>query len=106
MTETVGVDKGFVDRNAFDQGGGLVEDLIDRSARFGIGFHSSRHYDDLRTVALCLRGIHRRSDAEGLGFVAAGQHHPGTDDYGFAPQLRIVTLLDRRVEGVEVSVED
>jgi hypothetical protein len=45
-------------------------------------------------------------DAAGLRLVACGQHDPGADDDGPAAEARIVTLLDRRVEGVDIGVED
>ena len=42
----------------------------------------------------------------GPGLVAGRHHDPGANDHGPAPQPGVVALLDRREEGVEVSVKD
>ena len=49
---------------------------------------------------------HRRADAERLGLVAGREHDAAADDHRPAAQARVVALLDRRVERVEVGVED
>jgi len=49
---------------------------------------------------------HRRAHPERFGFVAGSQHHAAPHDDGAAPQARVISLLDRRVEGVLVRVQD
>jgi DNA polymerase-4 len=49
------------------------------------------------------RSAHRRADAVGLGLVAGGDHNAGADDDGVAAQKRVIPLLDRRIEGVDVG---
>ena len=41
-----------------------------------------------------------------LGFVAGRDHDSHADDHRAAAQTRIVPLLDRREEGVDVGMED
>ena len=52
------------------------------------------------------RAAHRGADAERLRLVAGGEHDPAADDHRPAAQARVVALLDRRVERVEVGVQD
>ena len=49
---------------------------------------------------------HRRADAVGLRLVARREHDPAADDHGPAAQARVVALLDRREERVDVGVQD
>ena len=49
---------------------------------------------------------HRRAHAERLRLVAGGKHHAAAHDDGAAPQARIIPLLDGRVEGIRVRVQD
>ena len=49
---------------------------------------------------------HRAGDAIRLRLVARGEDDPAADDHRPAAQPRVVALLDRREEGVEVGVED
>jgi len=41
-----------------------------------------------------------------LGLVAGREHDPCTDDHRQSAQARIIPLLDRREEGVDVGVQD
>jgi hypothetical protein len=45
-------------------------------------------------------------DALRLRLVAGGEHDTAADDHRPAEQPRVVPLLDRREERVEISVED
>ena len=53
---------------------------------------------------------HRRTNAEGSSFIGGSTNDrtvsAPSDDYGPAAKLRIVALLDGRVEGVHVHVND
>ena len=60
----------------------------------------------MRAEPPCLPPAHRGANAVGLGLVAGGEHHASADDHRPAAQARIVPLLDRREERVEVGVED
>ena len=49
---------------------------------------------------------HGRPNAERLRLVAGREHDSATDDHGSPTQARIVALLHRGEEGVEVGVQD
>ena len=49
---------------------------------------------------------HRRAHAERLGLVAGGEHDAHADQHRPAAQRGVVALLDRRVERVEIGVQD
>ena len=49
---------------------------------------------------------HRRSDSSSLGLVARREDDALADDHGPAEQARVVALLDRGVERVEIGVQD
>ena len=53
-----------------------------------------------------LRSTHRGADAARLGLVAGREHDARPDDDGAAAQARVIPLLDRRIERVEVGVQD
>ena len=86
--------------------GGVVEHLEHRVAGLRIRRHPRRHHDRVRTQPQRLPTAHRGAHAVGLGFVAGREHDAAADDHRPAPQRGVVSLLDRRVERVEVSVQD
>ncbi len=49
---------------------------------------------------------HSATHAEDFGFVRGGKHHAAADSDGLAPQRRIEQLLDRRIKGVQVRMQD
>ena len=100
------VEEGLVDRQRFDEGSGVAEHLEHRGAGLRVRRHARWHDDGVRTQLPGLAPTHRGAHAVGLGLVAGGEHHPAADDHGPPPQRRVVALLDRRVERVEVSVQD
>ena len=57
-------------------------------------------------TAACLRAAHGGAHAVGLRLVAGREHHPGADDHRTALQPRIVSLLDRGEERVEIGMQD
>ena len=65
-----------------------------------------RDDDRLAGTAVAPAAAHRGADAARLRLVAGGQHDAAADDHRPPAQARIVTLLDRRVERVEVGVQD
>ena len=100
------VEERLVDRERLDHRRGLLEDLEHGLAGLGVGGHPGRHDHRLRAPPPSLGAAHPALHAVLLRLVAGGEHDPAADDHRAAPQLRGVTLLDRRVEGVEVRVED
>jgi hypothetical protein len=58
------------------------------------------------TEAAGLAPGHRGSDAAGFRLVAGRQHDARTDDDRAAAQPRIVSLLDRGEERIDVRVQD
>ena len=100
------VEERLVDREALHQGRGAAEDLEDRPAGLDVGGPARAHHHQIRAEAARPCPAHAAADAEGLGLVARGRDHAAADGHGAAPQRRIVTLLDRREEGVEIGVED
>ena len=65
-----------------------------------------RHDDRLGTQPPRLHGPHRGADAERPRLIARRQHDAATDDHRAPAQLRVITLLDRRIERIEIGVED
>ncbi len=100
------VEERLVDRHPLDHRRHVVEDPEDLLARRRIGLEARRHDDHVRAQLPRLPPRHRRLDPERLRLVARGQHHSPADDDRAALQPRVVALLDRREERVEVRVED
>ena len=68
--------------------------------------HPRRHDDGVRAQRPRLTAAHRGAHTVGLGLVACCQYDAAADDHRPAAQRGVVTLFDRRVERVEVSVQD
>ena len=100
------VEEGLVDRQPLDEGRGVGEHFEHRLARLGVRRHARLHDDGAWAQPARLARVHRGADAVRLGFVARGEHDSHPDDDRAAAQARVVALLDRRVEGIEVRVED
>ena len=100
------VEERLVDRHAFDERRRVLEDPVDRLARLDVGGHPRRDDDRVRAQAASRRSAHGRTDAVRLGFVARREHDSRADDHRPAAQARVVSLLDRRVERVDVGVEN
>ena len=100
------VEERLVDRHAFDERRGVLEDLEDRLARLDVRRHSRRDDDRRRAETASSRPTHRRSHAVGLRLVARREHDSRADDHRPAAKTWVVSLLDRRVEGVDVGVKD
>jgi hypothetical protein len=103
------IEIGLVKRQRLDDCGVLGEDLADLKADRLIDLEARPHEDQVRTLTFSGHRRHRRADPELPRFVAGGG-----DDAAFrgpaygdrlAAKLRIVPLLDRRVEGVHVDVD-
>ena len=100
------VEERLVDRETLDPRRRLLEDPEDGPTRFGVGGHPRLDDDGVRTQPPGLRAAHRRAHPARLGLVAGGEHDSHPDDDRAAAQPSVVTLLDGRVEGIEVGVQD
>jgi hypothetical protein len=104
--EPAHVEERFVDREALDERRRIVEDAEHRLARLGVGGHAGRHHDRLRAKPARLPAAHGGADAECLGLVARREDDSRADDHRPPAQAGVVPLLNRRVERVDVGVED
>ena len=100
------LEEGLVDRDALDHRCRVVEDLVDRLAGLRVGLHPGRDHGSLGAGPARFAAVHGGVDPTGLGFVAGREDDARADDHRPAAQRRVVTLLDRRIEGVEVGVQD
>jgi hypothetical protein len=98
--------KAFVDGDALDQRGEIVEHRNDRVAEPLVVAKMATDKNELRTELARPKARHAACDPERFGFVGSGQHHPAADGNGLTAQRRVEQLLDRGIEGVEVRVED
>jgi hypothetical protein len=104
--EPADLEERLVDRDALDERGGVAEDLEDRLAGRRVGGHPGRHHDRLWTERPGLPDPHRGADAEGFGLVAGGQHDTHAHEHRAIAQCGVVALLDRRVERIQIGVQD
>ena len=100
------VEERLVDREPLDDRRGILEDAEDRLARLHIRGEPRRDDDRVRAETARDRAAHRGADAECLRLVARGEDDSGADDDRAAEQPRLVTLLDRGEERVEIGMED
>jgi len=100
------IEERLVDRQSLDHRSRLVEHIEHRPARRGVRGHPRLDHDRLRAQSPGLPAAHRATNAARPGLVARGEHDPRPDDDGARAQARIVALLDRREEGVEIGVQD
>ena len=100
------VEERFVDGDALDEGGGVLEDLEDRLARVDVRLEARLDDDGVGAQGACLAATHRRAHATALGLVARREDHATADDHRPAAQRRLVALLDRRVERIEIGMQD
>ena len=104
--ETANVEERLVDGEPLDERRRVLEEREDGLARLGVGRHPRRHDDRLRAEAARLAAAHRRLDAVRLRLVAGREHDSAAHDHGSPAQVRIVALLDRGEERIEVGMEN
>ena len=101
---------GLVQRQRLDDRRVLGEDLADLLGDRLVDLEARLHEDQVRTLPLRGHRRHGRPDAELAGFVARRRHDAplagSADGDRLAAEIRIVPLLDRRVEGVHVDVDN
>src|SRR5262249_44795355 len=83
-----------------------VEDAVHGLARFGVHGHTRADDDRVRAEKPGPPAAHRGPDPIRLGLVTRCEYDAGADDDGASAQPGIVALLHRRVERVEVGMED
>jgi hypothetical protein len=102
----------LVERDCLDQlgGGEAAEDLVDQAARLSIS--RTVRSDDGKLGAELERFVqrHRRADPVSAGLVGGAHDHGAAGAarhrHRDAAELGVVALVDGRVEGVQVDVED
>jgi hypothetical protein len=104
------VEIGLVQRQRFDDGRVLGEDLPDLLRDGLIDLETRLHEDQVRALPLRGHRRHGRSDAELSCFIACRRHDAAlagsADGDRLATEIRIVPLLHGCVEGVHVDVDD
>ena len=104
------VEERLVDRELLDERRDRREDRHDLAALLGVARHARREERRLRARLAGAGHRHRRVHAERACLVAGGADDApvpeAADDDRLAAQRRVVELLDRREERVEVDVQD
>ena len=105
------VEVALVDPGAFDSGDDLGDRLPDRSRVLLVERMPRAEEHGVRAAAQCLRGAHRGVNAERTRRVVrrrddASAVRVAADDERLLTQLRILELLDRCEERVEVDVSE
>ena len=100
------VEKRFVDGDALHVGSEVTENRhhpIGKALVFG---EVPVHEDEVGTQLLGAPARHAALHAEGLGLVRGGEYDAAAHRNRAPTKLRIEELLDRRVERVEIGVQD
>jgi hypothetical protein len=100
------VEECLIDRHSLDSRGEVVKDRHHVVAKLLIEAEMSA---DEKKITAKLAGSppgHATADAVASGFIRCRQHHSAADGDGSVPQRRVQQLLNRRVEGIEVGMQD
>ena len=100
------VQEGLVDRQPLDHRRGAGDDVEHGAAGLDVRLPPRGHDQRVGAQPARPRPARSRPDAVRAGLVAGGHHDPRAHDHGPPPQARIVALLHRREERVEVRVQD
>ncbi len=100
------VEEGLVDRQRLDDRRRVLENAEDGLRRLRVGLEARRHDDRLRAELSRAALAHRGAHAERLRLVARGEHDAHPDDHRLRLEARLVPLLDRGEERVQVGVQD
>ncbi len=104
--EAANVEERLVDRQPLDERRRVLEHREHRLARIGVRGHPWRHDERLRAQPPSLSATHGGADAKSLGLVARSEDDSAAHDDRTPAQARIVPLLDRCEERVEVGMQD
>ncbi len=102
----VDVEKRLVDRESLHHRSGVLEEPEHRPARVCVRLHPWRHDGRVRAEAAGRSRAHGRPHPIRLGLVTRREHDTGADDHRPATEARVVPLLDRREERVEIRMQD
>ena len=105
-TEPPHVKKGFVYGDPLDSRSELGEDGDDIVAELLVTLEVPTYEEEIPAKLAGLPARHATADAVAPGFIRGGQHHTAPHCDGPVPQRGVQQLLDGRVEGVEVRVQD
>ena len=100
------VRESLINRNPLNERREIVEHLDGGVAETLVLLEMPIDKDKLRTNLLRPPPRHAAANAESLRLVRCGEHNSTADRDGFAAERSVEHLLDRSVEGVEVSVKD
>ena len=104
------VEIGFVERERLDQRRVVGEDGVDLARDGAVDVEPRRHEHQFRALPHGGGRRHGRAHAERARLVARRGHHAAlgavANRHRPAAQLRVVALLDRRIERVHVDVDD
>src|SRR5690348_1473808 len=106
MRASCDVGERLVDGDALDVRGEVAEDSDGGVAEPLVFAEMSANKYEGGTELLCAPSRHPAADAEGSRFVGRRENNTSADGDRLAAQARIKQLFDRRVEGVEIRVED
>ena len=96
----------LVDGDALDQRGEVAEHRDRRVAEPLVLVEMAADEDQLRAELARPPPRHAAAHAERPRLVGGREHHAAADRDRLAAQRRVEQLLDRRIEGVEVGMED
>ena len=98
------VEERLVDRQALDDGRGLLEEAKDIFARLGVRRHARGDDDGGGAEPACTPLTHGGAHAVGLRLIARRQHDAHANDDRAPAQASVVALLDGREERVQIGV--
>ena len=104
------VDEGLVHAQCLHQRREATEDVHEAVAEFRVALEAGRRHHGVRAERERTRHGHGAAAAEGARLVAGGRHHAAAraaaDEDRLPAQRRVVELLHRREERIEVRVQD
>src|SRR5262245_28073200 len=100
------IGEGLVDGDALDEGRVIVEHVDGGIAKPLIVLEMTTDENQVRAKLARPPAWHAAAYSKCLGFVRRREDDSTADGNGLATQRRVEQLLDRRIEGIEIRVED
>jgi hypothetical protein len=100
------VEERLVDRQPLDERRRVAEYGEHGLARGDVRLEARRHHGRVGAQPPRLAPAHRGAHAARLRLVAGGEHDAAADDHRPRAQLRIIPLLDRGEERIQVGMQD